>query len=185
MSIYFPNTPPPPLPPIVLPPLIVVVVGKKFTAFYGTRRFVIAFRRDHYLSAHRERSVYSGGSQSVLRGSQGIRDQLPGYPWIHFSNGLFVFGATAPHWVGASFTRFLEHTQRRTTFGRTPLDEWSARLRDLYLTTHNTHNRQTYLPPVGFETAISAGDRPQTYALDRAAAGISSLMAASMFTCCF
>jgi len=39
--------------------------------------------------------------------------------------------------------RFLDHTQRRTTVGRTPLDEWSARRRDLYLTTHNTHNRQT------------------------------------------
>ena len=42
---------------------------------------------------------------------------------------------------GSSFTRFLYHTQRRTTVGRTPLDEWSARRRDLYLTTHNTHNR--------------------------------------------
>jgi len=37
--------------------------------------------------------------------------------------------------------RFLNHTQRRTTVGRTPLDEWSARRRDLYLTTHNTQNR--------------------------------------------
>ena len=49
--------------------------------------------------------------------------------------------------------------------GRTPLDELSARRRDLYLTTHNTHNR-TSMPPVGFETTISAGKRPQTYALD-------------------
>ena len=37
-----------------------------------------------------------------------------------------------------SFTRFLDHTQRRITFGRTPLDEGSARRRDLYLTTHIT-----------------------------------------------
>jgi len=37
---------------------------------------------------------------------------------------------------------FLDHTQRRTTVGRTPLDKWSARRRDLYLTTHDTHNRQ-------------------------------------------
>ena len=36
---------------------------------------------------------------------------------------------------------FLDHTQRRTTVGRTPLDEWSERRRDLYLTTHNTHNK--------------------------------------------
>jgi hypothetical protein len=38
----------------------------------------------------------------------------------------------------SSFTRFLDHTQRRTTVGSTPLDQWSARRRDLYLTTHNT-----------------------------------------------
>ena len=41
---------------------------------------------------------------------------------------------------------FLDHTQRRTTVGRTPLDEWSARRRDLYLTTHDTHNRQISMP---------------------------------------
>jgi hypothetical protein len=40
-----------------------------------------------------------------------------------------------------SFTRFLDHTQRRATVDRTPVDEWSARRRDLYLTTHNTHNK--------------------------------------------
>ena len=39
------------------------------------------------------------------------------------------------------FLMFLDHTQRRTTVGRTPLDERSARRRDLYLTTHDTHNR--------------------------------------------
>ena len=71
----------------------------------------------------------------------------------------------------SSFLRFLDHTQRRTTVGRTPLDEWSARRRDLYLTTHNTHIRQISMPPVGFEPTISAGQRPQTYALDRAATG--------------
>jgi hypothetical protein len=55
---------------------------------------------------------------------------------------LFVFGATAPLWARvSSFTKFLDHTQRRTTVGRTPLDGWSDRRRDLYLTTHNTHNK--------------------------------------------
>ena len=66
---------------------------------------------------------------------------------------------------------FLDHTQRRSTVGRTPLDEWSARRRDLYLTTHGTHKRQISMPPVGFEPTISLGKRPQTYALDRATAG--------------
>ena len=60
------------------------------------------------------------------------------------------------------FLMFLDHTQRRTTIGRTPLDERSARRRrDLYLTTHDTHNRQISMPPVGFEPTISAGERPQ------------------------
>ena len=73
--------------------------------------------------------------------------------------------------MASSFTRFLDHTQRRTTVGRIPLDEWSARRRDLYRTTHDTYNRQTSIPPVGFEPTISVGERPQTYALDRAATG--------------
>ena len=52
---------------------------------------------------------------------------------------------------------FLDHTQRRTTVGRTPLDQWSARRRDLYLTTYDTHNRQISIATVGFEPKISAG----------------------------
>jgi hypothetical protein len=31
---------------------------------------------------------------------------------------------------------------------------------------------QTSMPPVGIEPTVSAGERPQTYALDRAATGI-------------
>ena len=42
------------------------------------------------------------------------------------------------------FLMFLDHTQRWTTVGRTPLDEWSAHCRDLYLTTHDTSVR---IPP--------------------------------------
>ena len=69
------------------------------------------------------------------------------------------------------FLMFLDHTKRRTTVGRTPLNESSARRRDLYLTTHDTHNRQISMSPLGFEPTISVGERPQTYALDRAATG--------------
>ena len=71
----------------------------------------------------------------------------------------------------SSFTKFPDHTQRRTTVSRTPLDEWSTHRRNPYLTTHNTHNGQTSMPPVKFEPTISAGERQQTYALDRAATG--------------
>jgi hypothetical protein len=53
--------------------------------------------------------------------------------------------------------------------GRTPLDEGPARRRDLYLTTHNTHKRETSMPPMGFELPILVSERPKTHALDRAA----------------
>ena len=33
-------------------------------------------------------------------------------------------------------------------------------------TQHNTHKRQISMPPVGFEPAIPASERPQTNALD-------------------
>ena len=65
------------------------------------------------------------------------------------------------------FLMFLDHTQRRTSVGRIPLDEWSARRRDLYLTTHDTHNRQISMLPVGFEPKISAGQRSQAARLLR------------------
>ena len=39
-----------------------------------------------------------------------------------------------------------EITLRHTTLGRTPPEEWSARRRDPYLTTHNVHKRQAPIP---------------------------------------
>jgi hypothetical protein len=70
---------------------------------------------------------------------------------VHISTLFFVcFWRSSPQWARASsFTMFLDHTQRRTTVGRTPLDEWSARRRDLHLTTQNTHNRQTSIHALG------------------------------------
>jgi hypothetical protein len=65
---------------------------------------------------------------------------------------------------------------RQTTFGTTPLGEWSARRREPYLTTHSTHNRKISMPPVGFETTIPERKRPQINALEGAAAGVGALM---------
>ena len=103
------------------------------------------------------------------------------WPWpsegllIYLFNIIYLFVCfwrNSPQWaMASSFTRFLDHTQRRTIVGRSSLDEWSARRGDLHLTTHNTHNRQTSMPPVGFDPTVSAGERPQTHALDRAATG--------------
>ena len=81
---------------------------------------------------------------------------------------FFLPGATQPivgvyftalsRALASSRTRLLDHTQRRATVGRNPLNELSVRRRDLYLTTHNTHNRQTSMPRVGFEHTIAAGE---------------------------
>ena len=61
------------------------------------------------------------------------------------------------------------------------MDERSARRRDLCLTAHNTHNRQTSMSSVGLEPTISAGKRPQTYALDRAATGTGNKRLSGVF----
>ena len=78
-----------------------------------------------------------------------------------------------PQWARATLLwRLHDHTQVRHTI---LLDEWSARRRDLYLTTPNTHKRQTFTPSQGFEPTILASERMQTRALHRAAAGIGLL----------
>jgi len=89
---------------------------------------------------------------------------------------LFVcFWHNSPQWVMASsFTRFLDQTQRRTnsrydTSGRVI----SSSQRPLPGNTQ--HSQQTSMPPVEFEPKISAGERPQTYALDSVARGIGKL----------
>ena len=54
--------------------------------------------------------------------------------------GIFWQDTPPPQWARAfSFTRFIDNTQGRTTVGSTPLDKWSARRRDVYLTTYNRH----------------------------------------------
>jgi len=45
-------------------------------------------------------------------------------------------------------------TLRHTTDSRSTLDQWSAWRRELYLTTPNTHKRQKFNTPAGFEHAI-------------------------------
>ena len=55
----------------------------------------------------------------------------------------FPHGATAPSGPGSPHYRGFAITLMHNTLGRNSLDEWSARRRDLYLTTHTTHKRQT------------------------------------------
>ena len=54
--------------------------------------------------------------------------------------------------MASSFSRLHDLLRRKYTFGRTPLDEWSARRTDHYPTTHNTHKGQTPMYPGGIQT---------------------------------
>jgi len=89
---------------------------------------------------------------------------------------LFVFisfGPVAPSGPWPPYSRGFCITQRRTTVGRIPLDEWSARRRDFCL-IYNAHNRQKSMHLLGFKPTVSTDGRSQTHALDHAAAGIGS-----------
>jgi hypothetical protein len=52
-------------------------------------------------------------------------------------------------------------THTHTKLSRSPPDEGSAGLTDLYMATHKTHNRQTSTPLAGLESAVPASERPQ------------------------
>ena len=75
-------------------------------------------------SGHRLTSQTVISDYEVLMTNSVSRSPLVGqlgYISLFNTACLFVFSATAPQWVMAStFTRFLDHTQRRTTVGRTP-----------------------------------------------------------------
>jgi len=83
-----------------------------------------------------------------------------------FMYNFFFCGTSTQFWVMVSSYGALQSFIGHTTLGTTPLDEYSARRRDLYLTIHNTHNRQTFMPSAGFEPTIPASEQPQTHALD-------------------
>ena len=102
--------------------------------------------------------------------------------FVYYS--LFIFspnGATVPSGPGSLCDPGFTITFR-LTLGRTPLDEWSARRRKLYLTTYNTHKRQTSMPPAGLEPAIPACERPQTHTLDHTATGIEYMYICEYYT---
>jgi hypothetical protein len=65
---------------------------------------------------------------------------------------FFFRWRNSPIGPGPPHYRCFTITLRHITIRRAPLDEWSARRRDLYLTTHNTHKRQTSMPPGGIRT---------------------------------
>jgi hypothetical protein len=101
--------------------------------------------------------LLSGGSSYSVNHASQV------FPWC-----------TAPNGPGPPHYRGFMITGRHTALGRTPLDGWSARRRDLYLTMYSTHKTQTSLPPAEVKPVIPGSKWPQTHALDRAATGIGT-----------
>jgi len=77
------------------------------------------------------------------------------------TNTVFCNGKNAPSGPGSPHYRGFPITLRHTTCFKTPLDEWSGRNTNLYLTTHSTHMRQTSMTPAGLEPTVPASERPQ------------------------
>ena len=86
-------------------------------------------------------------------------------------NFFFLWRCGPTQTMASSFLRFLDHTQRRITVGRLLCTSDQLVVETSTWLTHNTHNRRTPMNLVGFEPTISAGERPETYDLDRLATG--------------
>jgi hypothetical protein len=79
----------------------------------------------------------------------------------------------SPQWTRASsFTRFLDYHSRYGSSGRI-IGRTQKPQPDNIQNSQQTDRHPC--PSAGFEAAISAGERPQTYALDRAATGTGCL----------
>ena len=73
-----------------------------------------------------------------------------------------------------TMTHIQTHTHTHE-IGRTPLDDRSARRRELYVATHVDCKRQTSMPPAGLEPAIPASERQQVHTLDHTATGMGAI----------
>ena len=69
--------------------------------------------------------------------------------WLTSTGILFCHGETAPSGPGPPHYRGFTIPLRHTTLGRTPLDERSARRRDLHLTTQ--YSPETSMPQKGLK----------------------------------
>jgi hypothetical protein len=83
--------------------------------------------------------------------------------FINYTFYLFIFYCITDR-SGPPQYRCFMITHRHTTVSRTPLGEWFARHKDLYLKTHSTHKREISIPPSGFELAIPTSERPLSHA---------------------
>ena len=87
---------------------------------------------------------------------------------LDFNKEIFI---SRMHGVNLKISRSYSDT---LTLSIISTDEGSVLNRNLYLTTHDTHNRDNSMPAEEFEPVFPAGERPKTHALDSAATGIGN-----------
>jgi hypothetical protein len=115
----------------------------------GTGREVVRLRISPHVSAEgSKQGKQEGGTRGMLDVRCGTLGNLT-RPWwmsIVVKHNMLIWRAGADifiwrnssQWFRACWvTKFLDHTQRRTTVGRTSLGEWSGRRRDLWTTQHS------------------------------------------------
>jgi len=83
-----------------------------------------------------------------------IKHQFPPTRRPKCKASLFCLRLDSPSGPRPLHSWYFEITLRHTTIGRTPSEDGSDRRRDLHLTTHNIHRRQTSTPPAGFQSVI-------------------------------
>jgi hypothetical protein len=113
------------------------ICGKMFQHWINAENFPVAQLCVNTLLATKVTLITDGIYFGRLRVKQAY-NYMNYYYYYHNHHHL---GHCSPaRAMASSFTRFLDHTKRRAIFGRTPLNEWSARRRDLYwqYTTHTT-----------------------------------------------
>ena len=98
--------------------------------------------------------------QNIWKGNE-LENSFPEELQPNASHGLFI------HEVSRSHT---------TNHGRYDSSGPMISPSQRPLPDNTQHSQQISMPLVGFEPTIPANERPQTYALDRAASGISELM---------
>ena len=111
---------------------------------------------------------------------------LTPYSQIVNRHNCFPQGAAAPSGSGPPVYGSFTITLRHTKVGRTPLDEWSARRRDLYVVTNITHKSQTSKTPSEIWThnpnkRAAADPRPRQHGHQKTRTDITSVRTGTPF----
>jgi len=109
-----------------------------------------------------------------------MNTRMEGHTHTHTHTHIYIYilvlnlisWPDSTEYAGASSFSRLYDLHAGTSHSIAPL--WTSDQPDEGTSTwqHNTHNRQTTIPPAGFETSIPGNEWSHTHAFDRMAAGI-------------